>query len=203
LRDATERDWQVLLIGGGTGSGKTCLALALSKYFDVPTLEGDVLRWVSEWAVAPGSDPDLHPFHDAELWNRPEPEILNASLRQSARLCQINEVVLARHHFTKKPLILEGVWILPEFASQPSFDGIEMSGEVRSLFLYEHDVSSLAERLLSRDGELGLPSNQPTRLMMFYEYGLLIKRRAEALGLPVLTSRPFETLVKRAIEVLI
>jgi len=202
LTPAADRDWRVLLIGGATGSGKTSLALALGKYFDVPTLEGDVLRWAIESAVALGSDPDLHPFHDVELWNRPGPEILDSSLRQSARLCQINEVVLARRHFSKRPLILESVWILPEFASQPSFNGIEMSGEVRSLFLYEQDVTALAERLYGRDGELGLPSNQPSRLKMLYEYGLLMKERAEALGLPVLPSRPFETLVDRAIEAL-
>jgi hypothetical protein len=37
---------------------------------------------------------------------------------------------------------------------------------------------------------------------MFYEHGLLIKQRAEELGLPVLQSRPFETLFDRALAVL-
>ena len=92
MTHAAERDWRVLLIGGATGSGKTSLALALGKYFDVPTLEGDVLRWAIESAVALGSDPDLHPFHDVELWNRPGPEILDSSLRR--RYVALDEVQL-------------------------------------------------------------------------------------------------------------
>ena len=77
-----------------------------------------------------------------------------------------------------------------------------MVGDVRSLFLYEPEIAALKERLYSRDGELGLPSNQPSRLGMFYEYGLLIKERVEAVGLPALESRPFETLFDRGPEAL-
>jgi 2-phosphoglycerate kinase len=197
-----QRDWQVLLIGGATGSGKTRLSLELGKHFDVRVLEGDVLRWVIESAVPPGSDPDLHVFREPGIWDLPWQQSLERSLRISARLCKINEVVLARQHFVNGPLILEGFWVLPEFATQARFDGVEMAGEVRSLFLYEQDVDALKERLYRRDGERGLPSDQPSRLAMFYEHGLLIKQRAEELGLPVLQSRPFETLFDRALAVL-
>jgi hypothetical protein len=38
--------------------------------------------------------------------------------------------------------------------------------------------------------------------LMRYEHGLEMKRRAEALGLPVLESRPFETLESRALSAL-
>jgi hypothetical protein len=37
---------------------------------------------------------------------------------------------------------------------------------------------------------------------MFHEHGVLIKQRAEALGLAVLESRPFETLEARALAAL-
>jgi hypothetical protein len=41
-----------------------------------------------------------------------------------------------------------------------------------------------------------------TNLAMHHEYGQEIKRQAEALGLPVLESRPLETLLDRALAVL-
>jgi 2-phosphoglycerate kinase len=126
------RDWQILMIGGGTGTGKTSLARQLGKRFEVPTLEGDVLRWVIESALLAVSDPDLHPFHDTGFWNLPVQDMLDRSLRQSKRVCLINEAVLARHHFTQRPLILEAVWLLPEFAAQRSFDGVEMAKCARS-----------------------------------------------------------------------
>ena len=107
----------------------------------------------------------------------------------SASLCQ-------------QPSNSRGFWVLPEFAAQSSFNGIEITGGVRSLFLYEPDIDALKERLYDRDGERGMPSDQPGRLRMFHEHGLLIKQRAEALGLPTLEARPFETLLERALAAL-
>ena len=196
-----ERDWHVLLIGGGTGCGKTTLSQQLARHFDVGVLEGDVLRWVIASAVE-GSDPELQARHEPSFWDQPWQEILQLSLKQSERLCEISQVVLVRHHFVNRPLILEGFWVLPEFAAQSSFNGIEITGRVRSLFLYEPDIDALKERLYDRDGERGIPSDQPGRLRMFHEHGLLIKQRAEALGLPTLEARPFETLLERALAAL-
>jgi 2-phosphoglycerate kinase len=129
-------------------------------------------------------------------------EVVEVTLRLSRRICQVCEVVIARQHFTTHRLILEGFWLLPEFAGQPSFEGIDMSGRVRSLFLYEADASDLEQRYLHRDGKVGLPDEQASRLAVFQQHGLAIKQQAEALGLPVLESRPFETLQARALEAL-
>jgi 2-phosphoglycerate kinase len=199
---ANPRDWKVLLLGGGTGTGKTQLSLALGRRFDVAVLEGDLLRGVIESAVAQGSDPDLHPFRDATIWDQPIEEILDRSLRLSQRVCRICEWVLVRQHYVERPLILEAFWILPEFAAQTTFGDLNLTGEVRSLFLFEPDLDALQERLHGRDGEVGLPQEQPSRLAMFHEHGVLIKQRAEALGLAVLESRPFETLEARALAAL-
>jgi 2-phosphoglycerate kinase len=198
----TRRDWQILLIGGGTGTGKTRLSEELARHFDVRVVEGDILRWAVEAAVAEGVDPDLHVFRDTSMWELPWQDILERSMRLAVRMCRINEAVLARQHYVKGPLILEAFWITPEFARQGVYDGVEMAAEVRSLFLYEPDVEVLRERIYGRDGERGLPSDQPSRLAMFYEHNLLMKQRAEALSLPILESWPFETLLDRALAAL-
>jgi len=198
----TRRDWHILLIGGGTGTGKTRLSEELARHFSVRAVEGDVLRWSIESVVSPGSDRDLHIFHDPSFWELPVEEMVERSLRWSARLCEINAAVLVRHHFVNRPIILEAVWVLPEFAAQTRFGDVDLSGRIRSLFLYEPDIDLLRERLYGRDGALGLPSNQPRRLASFHEQGLVLKQRAEALGLPVLECRPFETLFERALAAL-
>jgi ATP-dependent protease Clp ATPase subunit len=70
------KDWRVLLIGGGSGTGKTELSRALGRRFQVPVLEGDILRQVIESAVVQESIPiSIHSrilpsggFHQATSW---------------------------------------------------------------------------------------------------------------------------------------
>jgi 2-phosphoglycerate kinase len=195
-------DWQVLLIGGGSGTGKTALARALGRRFDVSVIEGDLLRHVIEAAVPRGSDPALHIFKDPSFWEQDVDNVLAATERLARRVCQIAEVTVARQHYMGRPAILEAFWVEPEFAAQSEFDGIVMSGRVRSLFLFEDDREELHRRLLSRDGKVGLPTTQVSRLAHFHRHAIAVKERAEALGLPVLASRPFETLEARALAAL-
>ncbi|HWC29574.1 MAG TPA: hypothetical protein VG845_05770 [Dehalococcoidia bacterium] len=126
-------DWQVLLIGGGSGTGKTALARALGRRFDVSVIEGDLLRHVIEAAVPRGSDPALHIFKDPSFWEQDVDNVLAATERLARRVCQIAEVTVARQHYMGRPAILEAFWVEPEFAAQSEFDGIVMSGRVRSL----------------------------------------------------------------------
>ena len=75
---------------------------------------------------------------------------------------------------------------------------------MKSLFLYEPDIAELGARLSER-GEWSsrIPEEERApRLAFFHAFGLEIKRRAEALSLPVLESRPFDTLFDRALAAL-
>ncbi len=196
----TAPDWNILLIGGGSGSGKTQLSRALAGYFGARVLEGDDLRWAIEAAVPKGADPDLHLFSQPDAWQQPMEELLDRTFRLSARICHAAEAVIARHQDMDMPLIIEAFWILPEFAAQSSFAGIAMGG-VRSLFLCEDDPLRITRQRSGRGEDPGL---YPSRLVqsMFWQHGLVIRQRAEALGLPVLESRPFDTLLDRAIATL-
>ena len=57
-----DRDWTVLLIGGGVGSGKSTLSLAPAKHFDVRAIEGDLFRLLLLSAVPTDAEPELHIF---------------------------------------------------------------------------------------------------------------------------------------------
>ncbi len=194
--------WKILLIGGGTGAGKTELSRALAKRFDANVMEGDDLRWAIEAAVPRGSDPDLHLFVDADVWQLPVEELVDRTERLSARICRAAEAVLARHHTHAQRFILDAFWVLPSFASQRSFNGVDMAGDVRSLFLYEDDGASMAERRAVRERDARPATPEAARLAMFRAHGALMRRQAEALGLPVLASRPLETLEARALAAL-
>jgi hypothetical protein len=109
------------------------------------------------------------------------------TFRLSRRLCTVAEAVIARHLSQGTTLILEAFWLLPEFAARMTSAHTVPGEAVQALFLYDD-----AER---RNG----PGNQAAALAA---HSLAIKTEALDLGLPVLASRPFETLAARAIATL-
>jgi 2-phosphoglycerate kinase len=111
----TTPGWKVLLIGGGTGTGKSTLALQLGRLYDVSVIDGDDLRHVAESAVTPGSDPNLHIFRASDFWDLPIDKNVQRTLAWSKRICEIIEPLMARRHFVRRPVIIEAVWLLPEF----------------------------------------------------------------------------------------
>ncbi|HEX5370222.1 MAG TPA: hypothetical protein VFY10_12475 [Dehalococcoidia bacterium] len=165
-------------------------------------MEGDDLRWAIEAAVPRGADPNLHLFAEDDVWQEPVENLLERTLGLSSRPCRAAEAVLARHHSLDERFILEGFWILPEFAAKTEFNGVDMSGGVRCLFLFDADLSAIAKRRAARDDNTSRAKPQAARLDMFLAHGAITRRSAEALGLPVLESRPFETLEARALVVL-
>jgi len=68
-----------------------------------------------------------------------------------------------------------------------------MPGEVRSLFLHESDPGEVRKRRSQRLTSL----DEGARPSMFEAHGALIREKAIAFGLPLISSRPFETLEAR------
>ena len=54
-----QRDWTVLLIGGGVGAGKSTLSFALAEHFGVRAIEGDLFRLVLTSTIPYEVAPDL------------------------------------------------------------------------------------------------------------------------------------------------
>jgi 2-phosphoglycerate kinase len=201
----TERDWTVLLIGGGPCTGKTALAQALSKHFDVPAIEGDLFRLVASDELYRQVDPELNVYFEPGFWQRPLEQLVEGARRLSQRMFQLSEAVIARQGRMSAPLIIEAVWVLPELAVKQTFSGYQMHGQVRSLYVYEPHANVLRQRLDVRPDTwwAGLVEEEKApRAAMFHAKGLEVARNARALNLPLLECRPFDTLVDRALAAL-
>ena len=179
-------EWRILLIGGSSGTGKTTLSRTLGQHFGSQVIEGDDLRWAVEAAVPKGLDPDLHLFADADVWDRSPGVIVEQTIRSSRRLRAISEAVIKRHYTQDSRLILEAFWLLPAFTAQQQFAGVDMTGHVRSLFLFDD----------AWEPQQGL-GNQDVALANF---NVLVRDEALRFGLPILTSRPRATLLTRAVD---
>ncbi len=111
---------------------------------------------------------------------------------------------MAHHCLIETPAVIEGSWLLPSFALQRTYDGHDVGDNVRSIFLHEPSSFEIESRLRDRRDWLDKlpPKSQRNHVAMQALYGEEIRREAEALGLPVLASRPLETLEARALAAL-
>jgi 2-phosphoglycerate kinase len=201
----TRPDWRVLFIGGSSSTGKSTLALTLARRFDAHYFDADVLFVTLRNVLPPGAAPDGLHVQDEVFWSQPPDALIHLYLQLDTYICRVLETVVSFHHRKQRRLVLEGTWLLPAFTIQGTYDSLNLTGQTRCLFLYEPDADELEVRRLARADPWDRTFADDVMLnisTMRHRYGLVLKRQAEALNLPVLTSRPFGTLLDRALTAL-
>jgi 2-phosphoglycerate kinase len=123
-----KHNWNVLLIGGNSGAGKTTLARELSRHFDVPWLQVDDFRLAFQQLTTPEAYPALHAFLPSggvsslfdgnsagttDIWKSPPDQLCGDLKRVATIVSNALEAVIAHHHLSTQPVILEGDGILP------------------------------------------------------------------------------------------
>ena len=63
------------------------------------------------------------------------------------------EAVIANHLEGGAPVVLEGDFLLPALAVQPTYGDTAADGQVRAIFLYEEDEAQLCRNFVDREGE--------------------------------------------------
>jgi hypothetical protein len=193
-----ERSWEVLLIGGASGTGKTSIAYRLAHHFAIGITAMDDFQVILERMTTPEQQPVLH------FWRtHPAPgtltaeEIMQQGLEVSRAMTPALEAVIGDHLDTKVPIVLEGDFIAPMLAAQPSFDGQSNAGRVRAAFLYEPDERQIRENFSRREPEAGL---QAKRARVSWLQGQWLAQECGRIGMPALSARPWQTLFSRVLE---
>lgn len=192
----------VILIGGSSGTGKTRAATELARRHQASLLLADDLRLALQREIPVSENPALHFFADgADYLSRLKAtEIRDGLVGVATVVSHALEIVVAHHLHVKLPIVIEGDGILPSLAAASSFAGREASGRVRGVFLDETDPGQILANSLQRGR--GAERARPGEENRFAEssalFGSWIATEAERLHLPVIESRPWETLVDRA-----
>ncbi len=193
-----ERSWDVLLVGGASGTGKTTVAHQLARHFAVGISAVDDFQVILERLTTPEQQPALH------FWRtHPHPESLAAE--EIARhgfdvvraMTPAIEAVIADHLDTKIPVVLEGDFISPALGVRPSNDEEQSIRRVRAIFLYEPDERHLLRNFSRREPDAGI---QATRARVSWLQGQWLVGECARLGVPVLPSRPRHTLFTRILH---
>ncbi len=194
--------WTVLLLGGGSGTGKSVLAGCLSRRFGIPWMHADDIRMALARVVSPADQPLLQFFDDEANWLAHTPaELTNVHEQVGAIACQGLAIVVSHHIAMGEPVILEGDDLLPKFVSAMQR---EHGAHVRSLFLYEDDLGRLRNNMTRRDrGIMRRPEAVRERMIaLAYADGKRLHKGATQSGLAILPSAPFRTSTSRALALI-
>jgi 2-phosphoglycerate kinase len=194
------RSWEVLLIGGASGVGKTSISYRIAQHFGVGITEVDDFQVILERMTTPEQYPGIHYWHTLPEGAAPTQEdIIREGFRLRAELSPALEAVIANHLESQAPVVLEGDFIAPELAAQTHFLDQPNEGRVRALFVVETDEAQIVANYLAREPHEG---EQHFRAALSWEYNHWLKAEAERLGLVALPARPWDDVLERALAAL-
>lgn len=193
--------WNVLLIGGSSGVGKTVVARELAKHLSVSLLLLDDVRLALQQATSDQTHPELHVFmnYHSEQWRNAESIFADWMTVGNAMLKPLQAVI--RHHCIVPdvgPIIIEGDGILPIESSQ-----FPDPKDVQTVFIVEQDEAQLLNNLQSRGRGFNEwePMAQEGFAHASWLYGQWLARQANKLELPVIDAQPRQTLLARVLSV--
>lgn len=193
---APARHWDVLLLGGASGVGKTSISYALAQRFGVALTEVDDFQILLERMTSPEHQPALH------AWRiHPDPdalsvdEIVRMNIAFGEAMAPGLSAVIANHLETNTPLVLEGDFLLPRLAAQTHFLAERNDGRVRGLFLHEGDAAQIERNYDARETK----GPQTKRAMVSAAYGAWLKAEAEQHNVAVIAARPWDNVLERAL----
>lgn len=192
-----QRNWNILLVGGASGIGKSHLGRMLAEHYRVGLVEVDDIQILLENMTTPDQYPVIH------YWRTNYEDAKRMSDSQHVEFFrEYSEVVgtaltyiIENHMETGSDVVIEGDFILPSRFGRPSArHGTDMQG-VRSLFLLENDKEQIARNYFDRDGE-----KQPLRAHISWLVNEYLRAEARKASAPSISTRPWSTVLSRAIE---
>ena len=206
-----KNDWQVILIGGNSGAGKTYIAHELVRQLGVSNLQVDDIRIGIQQVTTPIEQPDLHVFlnYTSKQWEQPE-KIVKDWIRVGTVMAKPLQAII-EHHIAAPlsgKVIIEGDGILPELANQNIFANetgqVELgkSREMRLAFLIEDNEERILENLRKRGR--GFDRTRIDLQNAFahasWLYGQWLSQEAKSRNIAVVSSHPNGTAIERVLE---
>ena len=181
------RNWDVLIIGGASGTGKTTISRSLAKHFKVDFVRVDDFQVFSQAMLPAESFPQIH--YPQELREK-EAEASAQWLIDVGRVFAPGLKAVVDDHICENiPMILEGDFILPELSAALQ------SEKVKSVFIYEAGEDQILQNYLSREGEL-----QPRRAEISYLHNKWLVENCLRYGITAIEARPWDSLMERIIN---
>ncbi|CAN5515766.1 hypothetical protein BH23CHL2_BH23CHL2_18650 [soil metagenome] len=204
MDSSLHRPWDVLLIGGVSGAGKTMEARELARRLAVPWIGVDDLRLALQWSRVslpePGQTGALYFFLDTpDVWSLPPERLRDGLIDVAELMTPAIEIVIQNHLHNGDSLIIEGDGIHPRIVERSKLRLDFERGAARAVFVHEPYEGRLYANYITRQRLIeGRPDtdlrNEARAKALFSEW---IAAEARKHGLPVIDSRPFDSLLDR------
>jgi 2-phosphoglycerate kinase len=185
----------VLLLGGTTAVGKSTSARLLATKLGIGCISGDSL-WRGILAMTTA---ETHPvLHE---WPRPDDPpgkadyLVALHIREAETLTPAMEAFLDHEMMERNRFVFHAAWITPDLAARKT-----QTEGVRAAFIDEKDTEPLLASIVKRSGRTEPSYRQEVMTEVGRLYGDWLREGAERLGLPIVQSRPHDTLVDRILE---
>ena len=192
-------DWTILFIGGPSSVGKTSAAKRIATISGATVLQADDVWLALKRAIDPKDSPLLHAGAAPDFWSRPVAQLV-ATKRELAELVSSSlEFVIATHLWQDERVVVEGVWITPEFAARPVYHGVSVGERRRAAFVIEVDAAHIHETMLTKRGAFGHWSDADRRAFAAVEasYARWLRTQALMRNIPAVDARPVGHLAER------
>jgi 2-phosphoglycerate kinase len=191
--DPPARAWDVLLIGGASGTGKSTVANELARRFAIPVSPVDDIVTALMALTTPEQQPVLHRFWiEPGAFDWPADRIVEHTLEVVQVLTPGIRAVIEDHLEFAAPVILEGDYLSPALL-RPDDE------RVRAVFIDEPDDATITANLLAREPQAG---PQPRRAEVSRRFGDWLRAEALARGVATVDARPWTSLVERVVAAL-
>jgi 2-phosphoglycerate kinase len=191
-----DRRWDVLLIGGASGAGKSSLAYPLARRHGIPVLEIDDVVVALQAMTTLEQQPELfywqtHP----DALDQPPEEIMRQGIALSGALEPALAAVIGNHLETDMPVVIEGDFLRPAFTIQSAYCGQPAASRVRGIFVVEPDADQIVANYAAREPGAG---DQRQRADVSVAWSRWLVSEAERHSVPTIEPRPWTDVVARA-----
>jgi 2-phosphoglycerate kinase len=201
-------DWSVLLIAGASGTGKTTVAKQISRDLGVAWVQVDDLRLALQYSGARlPDDAATEALHfllrTPNIWSLPAERLADALVATGEAMTEAISIVTGNHIVQGDPAVIEGDGILPGILDHPDLRGFVASGALRMVVRAPGSEAELLRSMVDRGrGEHLDPVSPEFRRIaaMNWQFSQWLAIEAEARGIPVIPTQPWETLAARVLS---
>lgn len=187
-----ERDWDILIIGGASGSGKTSISRPLSKFYGIDLVRIDDFQCFLEAIISPEQISNLHYWKIEPTWREQSVDWVVERLKDVSRAWMPGLKAIIKDRLEENiPMILEGDFIHPELPL--AFN----NPRIKTIFIHEPSKEQILQNYLSREGK-----HQAHRAEISHAFGNWLKENCEKYSIPIIEFRPWDNLMERVISCL-
>ena len=186
----TSRDWDILIIGGASGSGKTSISRPLSQFYGIDLVRVDDFQSFLESIITPEMIPTLHYWKIELNWRNESVDWVVERLKSISQAWIPGLAAVIKDHLEENiPMILEGDFIHPELSLAIN------NPRIKTIFIHEPSREQIFQNYHAREGTL-----QQHRADVSHLYGNWPAEKCTDHGILIIEPRPWENVVDRVIQ---